>query len=355
MTKEEWLKIGYDQHIIDMGDIEEIPFYVAYGQWFCMKMTLVKPETLDRIECTWKRYYENSPLFDKCISKISEDDIISFLKACFVQNPAITYKEYLRVLQIVNNVLVYMRDLRCGGVPLYDWDRIKRYLPTEKLNKNIKSEHALKDEDIARIIDNVVNYNIYPDKRCASLCLCMNFYLGLRVGELAALTFDDFDFERNVVKIYKTQAKFYERLEDGTKSGSMVYRVVDSVKTVYSVREIPIMPEVKAIYEKIKAHHDMKKWESPYLAYDGTDIVLYTSLERTLRNLCKLCNIPLINSHIIRKTFVTKLHFSGVPTRVISDLVGHSEIATTENSYILNYSNNYNALFTYMRTGLKYM
>ncbi len=355
MTQQEWLEIGYDKHIIDMDSFEEIPFYVAFRQWFCMKRLIVKPQTLDRIECTWKRYYECSSLFDKCISKISEDDIISYLKECIVRYPSVTYKEYLRILQIVNNVLVYMRDLKCGGVRLYDWDRIKRYLPVDKLEKDVKQEYALKDDDIARIIDNVVNYNIYPDKRCASLCLCMNFYLGLRVGELAALTFDDFDFERNVVKIYKTQAKFYERLEDGSKLGVMVYRVMDSVKTVYSVREIPLLPEVKLIYEKIKHYHDLKKWDSPYLAYDGTDIVLYTSLERTLCNLCKLCNVPVFNSHLIRKSFVTKLHFSGVPTRVISDLVGHSEISTTENSYILNYRNNYNVLLEYMRDGLKYI
>lgn len=353
MTQQEWLEIGYDKHIIDMDAFEEIPFYVAFRQWFCMKRQIVKPQTLDRIECTWQRYYADSFLFDKCISKISEDDIICYLKECFTKYPSMTYKEYLRILQIINNVLVYMRDLRCGGVRLYDWERIKRYLPIDKLTKDNKAEYALKDDDIARIIDNVVNYNIYPDKRCASLCLCMNFYLGLRVGELAALTFDDFDFERNVVRIYKTQAKFYERLEDGSKLGVMVYRVVDSVKTVYSVREIPLLPEVKLIYEKIKRYHDLKKWDSPYLAYDGSDIVLYTSLERTLVNLCKLCNVPVFNSHLIRKSFVTKLHFSGVPTRVISDLVGHSEISTTENSYILNYRNNYDLLFGYMRN-LKY-
>ncbi|MDE6016521.1 MAG: site-specific integrase [Acetatifactor sp.] len=355
MSEQEWMAIGYDKHIIDLKEVDEVPFYVAYKQWFCMKMTTVKSGTLDRIECAWNRYYAGDDISEKCISKISEEDIIAFLNGCFAKNPSITYKEYLRILQIINNVLVYMRDLKCGGAALYDWDRIKRYLPTEKISKNTKVEHALKDEDIARIIDNVVNYNIYPDKRSASLCLCMNFYLGLRIGELAALTFEDFDFERGVVRIYKTQSKFYNRLEDGSKIGSMVYRVVDSVKTVYSVREVPILPEVKAIYDKIKAHHETKKYDSPYLAYDGSDIVLYTSLERTLRNLCKLCNVPIINTHLIRKTFVTKLHFSGVPTRVISDLVGHSEIGTTENSYILNYSNNYDTMLGYMRGGLKYL
>lgn len=356
MTEQEWLEIGYDKHIIEISEGEEVPFYVAYGQWFNMKRTLIKPQSIDRIESTWNKYYKGSFLYEKCISKITENDIVTFLKDIFAVYPKTTYKEYARIMQIINNVLVYMRDRNIGNVRLYDWERIKRYLPIEKLNKDIKKEYALKDEDINTVLDNVLNYGVCPDgKKSASLCLCMNFYLGLRVGELAALTFDDFDFERGVVKIYKTQAKMFERTEDGGRLGVLVYRVVEDVKTVYSVRQIPILPEVKLIYDRIKAYHESQKWDSPYLAYDGTDIVLYQSLERTLRNLCMLCNVPLINSHLIRKTFVTKLHFSGVPTRVISDLVGHSEIGTTENCYILNYNDNYNSLYSYMKEGLKYV
>ncbi len=49
-------------------------------------------------------------------------------------------------------------------------------------------------------------------------------------GELASLTFDDFDLDRNVVKIYKTESKFYERGEDGTKLGVMVYVLLKILK-----------------------------------------------------------------------------------------------------------------------------
>ncbi len=57
---------------------------------------------------------------------------------------------------------------------------------------------------------------------------------------------------------------------------------------------------------------------------------------------------------LYRKTFVTMLHFNGVPTRVISDLVGHSEIGTTENSYILSYAKNYDNYRSYMKQGFLY-
>lgn len=49
------------------------------------------------------------------------------------------------------------------------------------------------------------------------------------------------------------------------------------------------------------------------------------------------------------------LHDNGVPTRVISDLMGHSLLSTTENCYILSRSDNYTNVYNYMQDGLKYV
>ncbi len=354
MTRQEWLDIGYDKNIIELEEYEQVKFKDVYREWFQMKLRKIKYQSCDRIEVTYNRYYAGSTFVEKCISNITETDIIDFMTGCIIKSGNMTYKEYGRCMQIVNNVLVYAKDLKIGGACLYDWDKIKRYLPIDKLDDSMKKEFAVTPADVEKIIDLVVNHKIYYVKQSACLCLCMNFYLGLRIGELASLTFHDFDFERNVIKVYKTESKFYNRLEDGSKIGTMVYRVVDDCKTVYSVREIPIMPEVKMLYEKIKAHHEQNHYDSSFLAYDGHDTILVRSLDRTLRRLCLLCDVPYFNSHEIRKTFATMLHFNGVPTRVISDLMGHSEIATTENSYILSYANNYENIYEYMKGALKY-
>lgn len=354
MTRQEWIDIGYEKNIIELEDYEQIKFKDVYQQWFLMKLRCIKSQSCDRIECTYNRYYSGSPFVEKCVSNITETDILDFLNKCILTGGNMTYKGFGRVLQIVNNVLVYAKDLKIGGACLYDWDKIKRYLPLDALENNMGKEYAVSPANVEKIIDLVVNHKIYHIKQSACLCLCMNFYLGLRIGELASLTFRDFDFERNVVKIFKTESKFYNRSEDGSRIGTMVYRVVEDTKTVYSVREIPILPEVKFIYEKIKEHHAQNKYESPFLAYDGKDTILVRSLDRTLRKLCLLCDIDYFNSHEIRKTFATMLHFGGVPTRVISDLMGHSEIGTTENSYILSYANNYDKMYDFMKNALTY-
>ena len=182
----------------------------------------------------------------------------------------------------------------------------------------------------------------------------MNFFLGLRVGELASLTWQDVDMGSKVIRICKTETKAYKRDENGERCGAMVYQVVEDVKTVYSVREIPLLPEVIYILEKLQEHHARCGYKSQYLAYDGRDTILVRSLDRTLRKLCRYSDVKYFNTHMIRKTFATMLHESGMPTRYISDLLGHSEMVTTERNYILSYRDNYNTLLGYMHKGLDF-
>lgn len=354
MTESEWLSIGYEKNIIEVMQQDEIPFRDAYAAWFRMKMTCVKPSSLDRIEVTWNKYYEGHPISEKYVSRITERDIIDFLTPTILSGACTTLKEFQRIMQVMRGTLVYFRDIGKGGVCLYDWEKVKRYMPMNKLDFTQRAETAIPVEQVEKLMEHVVKHKVYPAKQCGCLALCMNFFLGLRIGELASLAFSDFDLDRGVVKVYKTESKFYERLEDGSKVGCMVYRVVDGCKTVYSVRELPILPEVRDVYERIKEWHEVHHIDSPYLADDGDGVILVQSLATTLRKLCQLCDVPYFNSHMIRKTFATKLHFSGVPTRVISDLMGHSEIGTTENSYILSYGKNYGKMMEYMRKALDY-
>lgn len=355
MTKNEWLNIGYEKNIIDTEEYEEVTFKEAYREWFIMKMNCTaKKQSVDRIEVTYNKYYANSSILDKCISKITDNDIIQFTTRIIITCPKMTLKEFSKIMQIMKSPLIYMRDIGKGGSPLHGWDMIKRNIPMDKIREKQERQYAIPMKTVEHMIDCVLNKHIYPEKYCTSLLLCMNFFLGLRVGELASLTFEDFDMERNVVKIYKTESKFYERSEDGSKLGVMVYRVVEDTKTVYSVREIPLMPEVKLIYLKIKKRHEECHYNTPYLCYDGQDCIKVRSLDRTLRRLCDLCEVQYFNTHLIRKTFATMLHDSGVPSRAIADLLGHSEIATTENSYILSYADKYAEYLKYMRNAIKF-
>lgn len=355
MTEKDWMDIGYDKGIIDVSAHDKVDFVSAYREWFVMKLNCAKKkQSVDRIEVTYNKYFSGSEFIGRDISRITDADIIQFLHRLILSYPRMTLKEFSKVMQVMKSPLVYMRDIGRGCCPLHDWDKIKRNLPMEKLDAKPDRDFAIPMKTVEHMLDCVLNEHVYPAKYCTSLLLCMNFFLGLRVGELASLTFDDFDLDRNVVKIYKTESKFYDRDGDGEKIGTMKYQVVEDTKTVYSVREVPLLPEVKLILQKIRERHEECGYDTPYLCYDGHDTIKVRSLDRTLRRLCDLCEVKYFNTHLIRKTFATMLHDSGVPTRAISDLLGHSEIATTEHSYILSYADKYKQYLGYMTDALKF-
>ena len=354
MDLNEWIDIGIRSGAVMTKEIEEKTFEEIYKQWFLMKMNVIKAQSCDRIEVTYNRYYAGSWFVKKNVSALDEAAVIKFLTGVIVGWGNITAKEFARIYQIVNNVLVYARFLELGGVRLFDWDMIRRYVPEGKIIQDLHKDFAVPKADIERLLHLVIEQDIYPGKRSACLCLVMNFFLGLRVGELASLTWQDVDMSGRVIRICKTETKAYKRDENGERCGAMVYQVVEDVKTVYSVREIPLLPEVIYILEKLQEHHARCGYESPYLAYDGRDTILVRSLDRTLRKLCRYCDVKYFNTHMIRKTFATMLHESGMPTRYISDLLGHSEMVTTERNYILSYRDNYNTLLGYMHKGLDF-
>ena len=354
MDLNEWIDIGIRSGAVRTKEIEEKTFEEIYKQWFLMKMNVIKAQSCDRIEVTYNRYYAGSWFVKQNVSALDEAAVIRFLTGVIVGWGNITAKEFARIYQIVNNVLVYARFLELGGVRLFDWDMIRRYVPEGKIVQDLHKDFAVPKADIERLLHLVIEQDIYPGKRSACLCLDMNFFQGLRVGELASLTWQDVDMSGRVIRICKTETKAYKRDENGERCGAMVYQVVEDVKTVYSVREIPMLPEVVYILEKLQEHHARCGYESQYLAYDGRDTILVRSLDRTLRKLCRYCDVKYFNTHMIRKTFATMLHESGMPTRYISDLLGHSEMVTTERNYILSYRDSYNTLLGYMHKGLDF-
>lgn len=318
-----------------------------------MKCKINKRSTVDRIEVCFNKHYKSSPIIEMCISNITEKDIIEFLQILVTQHGQVSAKEMERIYQIIHGVLNYARDMEYKCAKLYDWQMIKRNIPQNKIIKEKKSETALSKMDISILMREVIQNKVYPLKQSACLCLCLNFYLGLRVGELSALKFSDFDLLNRTVSITRSDSKSYERNEDGERIGTMQYQE-STTKTVNSVRIIPLLPEAVYIYELIKAHHKNCGYNSPFLVYDGTCTIRLRSLDRTLRRLCSLCGISCFNSHLIRKTFASTLHHNGVPTRVISDLMGHSEMSTTERSYILSYADNFAVYYRYMKDSLNY-
>ena len=332
MTKEEWLQVGYSSGAIQ----EEVPgtltFYDAYSLWFSYKSGQVRAQSLDRMECTYNRWYLHSALPGKRLSEIDEKAVVAFLNGIFADAGTVTLKEYRRIYQIVNNVLCYALDFGLEGARLLNWRAIKEYTYTSHVVSQKKPCASVKDSDIAALRTFILSGGYYK-KQSASLLLLVNFYLGLRVGELAALEWTDLDTEKRILYVSKSEVKKYDRLPDGTRR-KMVYEI-SGTKTENGTRRVPVCDQAAELFTLLAAHHRKMGYQSARMLYDGADVIGIRSLDGTLRRLCRLVEIPAFGTHMIRKTVATKMHYSGMPTRMIADMLGHADISTTEKCYIL--------------------
>lgn len=338
MLREEWLSIGYEKGLIDDISVSEmVPFCDVYKAWFMTKINRIKPQSVDRIEVTYNKYYRGSTLENMPVHTIDENKVVSFLNDILVKYGNITQKEYARIYQIINNVMQYGFDTKRGHCYCVNWNSVKRYIALDNIKVNKRRELCVGSDVRDALASAVLDLNVYAEKRSATLLLLANFYLGLRIGELASLRWSDVNWHDKCIHVHSTQTKFYARDEFGERIGPIRYVNQDTTKTPHSVRLIPLCEDSLYLLRRLYEWHKSKGYESDFLAYDGTDTILVRSLERTLPRVCELCEVVRFNSHRIRKTFSSELHRIGIPLRMISDVMGHADIRTTQDNYLISY------------------
>jgi len=151
---------------------------------------------------------------------------------------------------------------------------------------------------------------------------------GLRMGEAQALIWEDIDFNEKMISISKTASTIKNRDED---ADTKMVTVIDSAKTVHSIRQVPMNKAVEKILrkQKDKPQNDVFVFASKVgtlLSARNIGRAYKSSLERT-----KLPNT--FNVHSTRHTFATRLLEKNVNPKIVSELLGHASIQITLDLY----------------------
>ena len=154
-------------------------------------------------------------------------------------------------------------------------------------------------------------------------------FTGLRSGECLALQWSDIDFDTNTIHVRHNLA------DVGGKHW------LDTPKTSSSIRYIRFGDELKNILLEHKAHQNEKirqlgttyKYPEMVFTSETGGFVDRNTLNGRFKKFVSQTNFSYISLHSLRHCTATLLLNGGVDLKVVSELLGHSNISTTANIY----------------------
>ncbi|MEM4330420.1 MAG: tyrosine-type recombinase/integrase [Candidatus Pacearchaeota archaeon] len=235
-------------------------------------------------ENTSKNYLSNVKKFldfiDKSPEEINEDDVKLFLAEKMANSSA-------------SSIIVFLSSLR------YAFSLILKKDITENIRrpkKEKKLPSVLSKEEVSRLL-NVIN------NKKSNLMVSLLYACGLRVSELINLEVNDLNFEEKIG---------YVRQGKGRKD---------------RIFNIP-----QSLLLKLKEYVEEKKKEGEkYLFGKNNKKISSRAVQKIVQRAAKKAGINKeVHPHTLRHSFATHLLESGVDIRKIQELLGHSNLSTTQ-------------------------
>lgn len=162
---------------------------------------------------------------------------------------------------------------------------------------------------------------------------------GLRLSEAIGLKWKYVDKGFENVRIEQSATKIIERdknLEPIKKDGKNVYKSVQKgAKSEDGQRTIPLSSKAKEILKYFYADHSHEADDFVFISSTGKQFnprVVERTLQTVLNN--SKCSRKDYTPHCLRHGFGSVLIQNGVDIKIVSELLGHSDVAFTYNTYI---------------------
>lgn len=275
------------------------------------KANSVKPSTYDRLYVTYETMCKYD-IADIPVVDLTTSDLQQYLNELVQKGYALsTIKKQYHLLS------EYLDFAIMSGVitkPIHKGVK----LPSESAVKKHKKEVVTYTHDEEERLRRVLEQGDSPAYYAALIML----ETGMRIGEALALQWGDIDWRRRSVRISKTIV----RLGDSRRC-----YIQNDAKSHTSNRIIPLSKEAYRILDEMYRNdrYDNYVFHNKYGHY-----LSYETSRWWIHKACDEAGVPYYGQHVFRHTFATNCYERGCDVKMLSRLLGHSDVTITYNVYI---------------------
>lgn len=155
---------------------------------------------------------------------------------------------------------------------------------------------------------------------------------GIRSGEALALTWDNVNLRTKTLTICQNASRIKKR-DSENATGSK--QIITSTKSRSGTRQVPLNSKALAALARLRELQEHRHIQSQFVICTSTGkMVVQNSFYRIFQNMQKSLGIKPVTIHALRHTFATQLIKANVDIKVISQLLGHSSVKITYDTYV---------------------
>ncbi|MDE6626084.1 MAG: site-specific integrase [Lachnospiraceae bacterium] len=297
---------------------------------YTFKYKHIKDSSFDRLESIYRNHIEN-----ESIGKIPLCDLNDIIIQRYINekvSSGLSLSSVKKIFELIRTVLYYA--YRRGDIDVDYGSLIK--LPNNSNFKEIKHIEVYTDDE-CQVLREYILGNYYHSRKEARFLRYAPVYLimlntGLRTGELLALTWSDIDFKNRVIHIRHSLSFIKNRQEESSLKN---VSVISSVKTSASKRDIPMNDFVINCFRELDSRYVDFDCRCDYVVSNLNDeFVKLRSFETKFKKICEKAGVTYKGVHALRHTFASNLINKGVSPKVVSCLLGHTNVVFTLNRYV---------------------
>jgi integrase len=291
----------------------------TYKEWIAKKVKFdeISKQTVDRYEVDFNKYFHSCK--DKEIRTIDEDFLEDFI-IDNIRTHSMKSKAWSNLRTIIRGLFLFAKKKNYTTLNIVEF-LSELDLSRKMFNHDKKPiENVIYNQSEADII---IKY-IKDSKNLNDIAIQFAIYTGMRVGEIVALRWEDLSDD------YIHISRMQERFTDENKK--IVYQIRNFPKTEAGIRDVVIVPELKAVIRKLRAINPFTE----YLFEKKGECIHKHSVCTRLYSLCDKFGFPHKGMHAFRRYYATKLINAGVEEMIVISQMGHTDFKTTKNHYYKN-------------------